>query len=69
MAHKAAKGIVADAADKPAVAAKASNAYRHVSRCAAGTLQKAALAFRQQVHHRIAQNPNFCIHVGISSQC
>jgi hypothetical protein len=38
MAHKTTKRIVADAPDKPAVAAKASNAYRHVSRCAAGTL-------------------------------
>jgi hypothetical protein len=60
--HKAAKGIVADAADKPAVAAQAGDTYRHVGRRAAGALQQATAAFRQQVHYRIAKNPNFCIH-------
>lgn len=62
MTHKAAKRIVADASDKPAVSAKAGDAYRYVSRRAAGALQQAAFALRQQVHHRVAQNPNFCIH-------
>lgn len=36
MTHKAAKRIVADASDKPAVSAKAGDAYRYVSRRAAG---------------------------------
>lgn len=63
MAHKAAKRIVADAADKSAVAAKAGDTDRHVSRGAAGAAQQAAFALRQQVHYRVSQNPNFCIHV------
>jgi hypothetical protein len=57
-AHKAA-GIVADAADKPAVAAKAGDTYRHVGRRAAGTLQQATFAFRQQVHYRIPRTQTF----------
>jgi hypothetical protein len=60
--HKTPKGIVADAADKPAVAAQAGDAYRHIGRRAAGALQQATAAFRQQVHHRIAKYPYFCIH-------
>lgn len=63
MAHKAAKRIVADAADKSAVAAKAGDTDRHVSRGAAGAAQQAAFALGQQVHYRVSQNPNFCIHV------
>ncbi|BDH20706.1 hypothetical protein PrNR1418_39970 (plasmid) [Providencia rettgeri] len=62
MTHVAAKRVTADAADKSAVAAKAGNPYRHVSRRASRALQQAPFALRQQVHHRVAQNPNFCIH-------
>ena len=60
--HKAAKRIVADAADKPAVATQAGDTYRHIGRRAAGTLQQATAAFRQQIHYRIPKHPYFCIH-------
>ena len=59
--------IVADAADKPAVATQAGDTYRHIGRCAAGTLQQATAAFRQQVHYRIPKHPNFCIHTVFTS--
>lgn len=41
--HKTAEGIVADAADKPAVTAEPRHTDRHVGRRAAGALQQAAL--------------------------
>lgn len=41
MTHVAAKRVTADAADKSAVAAKAGNPYRHVSRRACGTVASA----------------------------
>ena len=65
--HKAAEGIVADAANKPAVAAEPRHADRDVGRCAAGALQQAALAIGQEINDRIAEYPDFSIHSTNSS--
>ena len=65
--HKAAEGIVADAADKSALSAEAGNPYRDVGRRAAWTLQQPPSALRQQVHHRISDHPNFCVHAHLTS--
>ena len=67
MTHKAAEGIVADAANKPAVAAEPRHADRDVGRCAAGALQQAALAIGQEINDRIAEYPDFSIHSTNSS--
>jgi hypothetical protein len=66
-AHKAAKGIVADAADKPAVAAKAGDAYRHVGRRAAGDTAAGGRRFPAAGPPPHPQNPNFCIHAVFTS--
>ncbi|GKO50132.1 hypothetical protein MS6016_00300 [Klebsiella variicola] len=65
--HKAAERIVADAADKAAVAAEPRHADRDVGRCAAGALQQAALAIGQEINDRIAEYPDFSIHSTNSS--
>ncbi|GKI55659.1 hypothetical protein NUKP23_04460 [Klebsiella variicola] len=65
--HKAAEGIVADAANKPAVAAEPRHADRDVGRCAAGALQQATLAIGQEINDRIAEYPDFSIHSTNSS--
>ncbi|BFF45477.1 hypothetical protein KP190043_38700 [Klebsiella pneumoniae subsp. pneumoniae] len=66
--HKTAEGIVADAADKPAVTAEARHADRHVGRRAAGALQQAALSIGQEIDDRIAEYPDFSIHTTSSSK-
>ncbi len=65
--HKAAEGIVADAADKPAIAAEPRHADRDVGRRAAGALQQAALSVGQEIDDRIAEYPDFTIHRTSSS--
>jgi hypothetical protein len=62
VAHKATERIVADAADKPAVAAEPRHADRDVGRRAAGALQQAALSVGQEIDDRIAEYPDFTIH-------
>ncbi|SSI83981.1 Uncharacterised protein [Acinetobacter baumannii] len=66
--HKTAEGIVADAADKPAVTAEPRHADRHVGRRAAGALQQAALSIGQEIDDRIAEYPDFSIHTTSSSK-